>query len=63
MKPSELKKYLLRRGIKIIEIRHGAKHDEWRADNGKFSRLPRHAKELNPKTLQNILDDFGLSDK
>ena len=60
MKPSELKKYLAKRGIKIIEIRHGAKHDMWIAENGKFSRLPRHAKELNPNTLSDILKDFSL---
>lgn len=63
MKPSELKKYLRKEGIKIIEERHGAKHDMWIADNGKFSRIPRHAKEINPNTLRDILDDFGLTGK
>lgn len=60
MTPSELKKLLGRKGVKITAIEHGAKHDMWIDEKGRFSRIPRHGKDLKPGTVRGILKDFGI---
>jgi predicted RNA binding protein YcfA (HicA-like mRNA interferase family) len=40
--------------------RHGARHDHWRTRDGRRVDFPRHAGDLKPGTLKNIIQQAGL---
>ncbi len=58
MKTAELKKLLKELGAEFL--RRGTNHDIWiNPENGKTTRIWRHAKEVPKGTLNQIFKDLG----
>lgn len=39
---------------------HGGKHDHWRTQDGRRVDFPRHARDLNIRTLKSIMNQAGV---
>ena len=43
-----------------VFVRHGDRHDIWRAPNGKLIQIPRHPGDLSPGVERDIKQKLGL---
>lgn len=50
----------LRKMVGLTFDTHGGDHDKWRTAAGKLVVFPRHARDLKPGTLKNIIRQAGL---
>jgi predicted RNA binding protein YcfA (HicA-like mRNA interferase family) len=50
----------LREMVGLTFDAHGGKHDKWRTATGRRVDFPRHARDLTPGTLKNIIKQAGL---